>query len=499
MEVFGLGLKIKEEGAATVQAALNGLKRETNAVTSDMQRMGQVVQTTGNASSIAGDRAAKAAIGFAAVGQSIARTGSLTADAGTRIIEAGSQIASMFGAGGLITAAILTTGVAITTGMRKVRAEIEATKQKFDEFADVGNVSALRTQLNQLVQGRPSKNYQDGVIALATELAKLKDAYRGVIFGLDDLTAQSALSLRLNQDLTNAEKADLIRIGQLNDQIREKNALIARLNVLLPIAVNVEKQMNTEREKSVALNKEAKTQAAMGTGGSPAMTAGVATRITIPAPQFDLSLIQAAIPQAADIVLQGSNRVAQMLADQMLTTFRDSVGDALVGGIVGGIEQAVASGNISEGFKAFASLLLAGIGDAMIRFGLAAKVFSDFMQKIKDSLSLGSPRAALMFSLALIGVGAALKGAARGMFGGQSGGAAYSTASFGGGGFSGGMGSQGALPTTQLIFGQTSATTAAGMTPRQAMNVTIIGPNDPTAQRAIQELLNKANNRGSLG
>jgi hypothetical protein len=57
----------------------------------------------------------------------------------------------------------------------------------------------------------------------------------------------------------------------------------------------------------------------------------------------------------------------------------------------------------------------------------------------------------------------------------------------------------GAMPTTQLIFGQTSATTAAGMTPRQSMNVTVIGPNDPSAQRAIQELMTKANSRGRVG
>jgi hypothetical protein len=37
------------------------------------------------------------------------------------------------------------------------------------------------------------------------------------------------------------------------------------------------------------------------------------------------------------------------------------------------------------------------------------------------------------------------------------------------------------------------------MQPRSATNVTIIGPNDPSAQRAMQELLAKANSRGRVG
>jgi len=78
------------------------------------------------------------------------------------------------------------------------------------------------------------------------------------------------------------------------------------------------------------------------------------------------------------------------------------------------------------------------------------------------------------------------------MFGGQKGGAASSVRSFGGNSVAPG------LPTTQLVFGSTSATTGSGMNPMTPMNVTVIGPNDPSAQRAIQELMNKANNRGRL-
>ena len=202
-------------------------------------------------------------------------------------------------------------------------------------------------------------------------------------------------------------------------------------------------------------------------------------------------LIRGMIPQFGAIALSE----AQALAVELQTTFQETIGNALVGGIVGGIEQAVASGNISDGFKALSSMLLAGIGDAMIKFGTSTAAFSQFMAKITTALTTLNPAAGLAASLALIGVGAALKGAARGMFGGQGGGNAGSIANFGGnmGGFAS------ATPTTQIIFGQTSATTAAGMQPRQAMNVTIIGPNDPQAQRALQEMMTKANSRGRIG
>ena len=507
MRVFSVEMLVKEEGAATVQAALNRLKKETQAVAADMKTTSQAVTNTGKAmqgaaaqTQIAGDRAAKAAIGFAAVGQSIARTGSLTADVGTKIIESGSQIASMFGPGGLIVGAILAAGVAIVSGMSKARDEIEKTKKSFDEFADVGNVKAIQEQLNRLVQGRPSQNFRDGIIGLSTELVKLKQQYKGVVAGLDELTASSAFQLRMNEDLTNQEKRDLIRIGELNSLLREKNELVARLQVLLPIATSVEAAnaaaiKNTT--ESVKAFKAEVTRPATPLRAMPQQATAGTTAVQALA--FDISTIQAAIPQATSIILTDAQKAAVDLANNIQQTFQQNVGGALVAGISMGIEQAVASGSIGEGFKALGSMLLAGLGDAMIRFGTTTAAFAQFMAAIMESLSSLMPGGALAASIAMIAFGSALKGVARGMFGGQGGGAAVSIGSFGGGGggFGGGMG--GAMPTTQLIFGQTSATTAAGMTPRSSMNVTVIGPNDPSAQRAIQELMTKANSRGRVG
>jgi len=199
------------------------------------------------------------------------------------------------------------------------------------------------------------------------------------------------------------------------------------------------------------------------------------------------------IPEAIGPVLSEAQRAAAEAAMQLEQTLAMSISTALTTGIVAGIENAVATGKIGEGFKALSGTLLAGLGDAMIQFGTQSAVFANLMNSIVTSLASLIPGGALAASLAMIGIGAALKGAARGMFGGSSrgGGSASSFVSFGGG--------MGSGQTTQIVFGSTSATTAAGMTPRSSTNVTIIGPNDPTAQRAMQELITKANSRGRVG
>ena len=200
------------------------------------------------------------------------------------------------------------------------------------------------------------------------------------------------------------------------------------------------------------------------------------------------------IPQLMAPILTDAERAAVDMAKQIETTFAMSISAALTSGIVAGIENAIATGNISEGFKALTTVILSGFGDAMIQFGVASLAASELMTAIQNSLASFLPGGAIAASIAMIALGATLKGTARASFGGGKGsrsGTSFSTMSFGGG--------IGTGPTQQIIFGSTSAATAAGMTPRSATNVTIIGPNDPSAQRAMQELLAKADSRGRLG
>lgn len=490
MRVFSVEMLVKEEGAATVQAALNRLKKETQAVAADMKVTAQAVTGTGkamqgaaNQTQIAGDRAAKAAIGFAAVGQSIARTGSLTADAGTRIIEAGSQISMMFGPSGLAVAALLGFAAAAVTSFSKAKDEAkkmaEETQKALREMVLAGDVSQITKRLRDI---------QDGLLDLTS------GEFTG---GLDDLRKQYD---QVRQSIANTTAAQEGRRLTAQEMSANKQR-IADLRALERQIRSLEAQ-----ERSLLRARElagrfvaAPTGGGGGGGGGGRPLAGlpgVGGAISgVGRPAFDIAAIQAAIPQATGIVLSEADKAAVEMSNQLRQTFQESVGAALVGGIVGGIEQAVASGNIGEGFKAMSSMMLAGLGDAMIQFGMQSATFSGLMETIMGGLAFMNPATSLTAALTLIAAGAALKGVARGMFGGQKGGRAGSMSSFGGGG--GGFGAN--LPITQIIFGQTSATTAAGMTPRSSTNITVIGPNDPSAQRAIQEIMTKANSRGRIG
>jgi tRNA A-37 threonylcarbamoyl transferase component Bud32 len=499
MRVFSVEMLVKEEGAATVQAALARLKKETQAVANDMKVTAQAVTNTGNAmqgaaakTQIAGDRAAKAAIGFAAVGQSIARTGTLTADAGTRIIEAGSFIATAFGPTGLVVSALLGFAAAAATAFGSTSSEAkkmqEATTKALREMVLGGDITSINKQL---------RDVQQGILDLTT--GEFTD-------GLDDLRAKYKA---LNDQIAATVITEKGRLVGGQNQVYMASAQEVAYNRLVASASNLRKQIQGLEADEARLLRARQLAQGFGAGagagvvvggrplgGLPGAGAGVTGVGRAP---FDLGAIQAAIPQATGIILTDAQKAAVDLANGIQQTFQQNVGGALVAGISMGIEQAVASGSIGEGFRALGSMLLAGLGDAMIRFGTTTAAFAQFMATIMESLSNLMPGGALAASIAMIAFGSALKGVARGMFGGQGGGAAVSIGSFGGGGggFGGGMG--GAMPTTQLIFGQTSATTAAGMTPRQSMNVTVIGPNDPSAQRAIQELMTKANSRGRIG
>lgn len=496
MRVFSVEMLVKEEGAATVQAALARLKKETQAVANDMKVTAQAVTNTGNAmqgaaakTQIAGDRAAKAAIGFAAVGNSLARTGSITADMGTRIVEAGSQISVMFGPTGLAVAALLGfASAAITSFVRagnEAKKMAEDTQKALREMVLAGDVAQITKQL---------RDVQDGLLDLTS------GEFTG---GLDDLRKQYD---QLRQSIANTTAAQEGRRLTAQEMAANKQ----RIADLRELERRIRSLEATER--SLLRARELAGRFGMDAGGAGAGAGAVARGRQLGAlpgagagvtgagrATFDLGAIQAAIPQATGIILTDAQKAAVDLANGIQQTFQQNVGGALVAGISMGIEQAVASGSIGEGFRALGSMLLAGLGDAMIRFGSTTAAFAQFMATIMESLSNLMPGGALAASIAMIAFGSALKGVARGMFGGQGGGSAVSIGSFGGGGggFGGGIG--GAMPTTQIIFGQTSATTAAGMTPRQSMNVTVIGPNDPSAQRAIQELMTKANSRGRIG
>jgi hypothetical protein len=215
---------------------------------------------------------------------------------------------------------------------------------------------------------------------------------------------------------------------------------------------------------------------------------------SIALPTVDTSLAESIRKQAegarSAIALEADN-----IANDLRGTFAESISSGIIDGISAGFERAFATGKIGEGFKALGGTMLAGLGSAMIQFGKAGLSAALLMDGFLKSLSNMLPGGAVAKAVAMIALGGTLRGVASAAFGGGGGGggmAVTPTTQFG-------IPMQSDGSVTRLLFGQTSATTAAGMQPRTATNVTIIGPDDPKAQRAIEELITKGQRRGTLG
>jgi hypothetical protein len=513
---------VKEEGAAVVEAALKRLKAEAQQVAAEMKVTTKEVTSTGNAMKAAGagteiakDKAAKAAIGFAAVGQSIARTGSLTADAGTRIIEAGSQIATMFGPGGLVASALLAAAAGIATYFFNAKKEIADTKKKLDELTDVGNLQGLQDELDKLVLGTASQRGRDAIAAQAAELSKLEAQYGYV-------------AQKLSSELTPAERDAREKMRELREEITTKRDRIADLQNRLQLAADAQRyhttavgaatsatnsaaesdrkaaealrELNDELAKAVKRNMDVRgaiqAREAATTGRAPSIVgqtrfgtgleAGAAERVgnleplrvTIPAPIID-------IPPAVDI---DQKLLKAIRVDDIKNTLAGGLSEAVGGGLTSGLQMALSGGSLQDSFKAMGQAITQSLASAMVKVALAAIKFGTLLKDIKTFM-MKHPALAVASAIAMLALARSMGGGASGadMVGtGGAGGLTYSAATS-------------AAPTQQIIFGSTSATTAAGMTPRSATNVTIIGPNDPSAQRAMQELMAKADSRGRLG
>ena len=207
-------------------------------------------------------------------------------------------------------------------------------------------------------------------------------------------------------------------------------------------------------------------------------------------PAFDVSSITTPLDTVKAESLarfeEFNKSLGTQLREGLINTFADSFG--------AGFEAWAKTGKISEGFKAFGSAMLSGLGGMLQSFGKQALLASTLMAKLMESFGSLNPYVAVAASIALIALGGALKGAASSAFGGGGQSANVSTM---GGGYGGSMRSSAqTLPT--LTYGPTSAASGSAIRPASAMNVTIIGPNDPSAQRAMQELIMKADRRGNV-
>jgi hypothetical protein len=164
------------------------------------------------------------------------------------------------------------------------------------------------------------------------------------------------------------------------------------------------------------------------------------------------------------------------------------LGQTMGAALSAGFDAAFTGGNFFEGFG---NVMLAGLGDVMTQMGLQLINFGGIMQALFPFLAnpLSAGPAAIAAGVALVGLGAALGAIAGG--GGKRG---------GGGGLRGG-GRVAPAESGTVRLGPTANTMANGGKAASAsapfvFAPTIIGENDPRAQRQLAAMVEKAARRG---
>jgi hypothetical protein len=319
-------------------------------------------------------------------------------------------------------------------------------------------------------------------------MASARDEYSAIQQRMGALIAESRSRETATRAMSNYKGVLDGVLGSITSDYNKRGEQAAALNA---VADATKKVTVAEAAAHFAKMAQFSQQKLLDKNG---MIVGPMSSAGLKMPKFDVSSITTPLDTAlAEFLARFEEFRATLgteLRNGLIATLADSIGSAF--------ETAFATGSITEGFKAFGKAMLSGLGGMLQMFGTQALMASALMSKLMKSFATLNPYAAVAASIALIALGGALKGAASSAFGGGGGGGGrVSSVATLGGGYGGSMGSSGqTLPT--LTYGPTSAAGGAGIRPATAMNVTIIGPNDPSAQRAMQELITKADRRGNV-
>ena len=208
--------------------------------------------------------------------------------------------------------------------------------------------------------------------------------------------------------------------------------------------------------------------------------------------QWDVSEmldVRAQMARAQALFKELTDETLQMIgemADTIESGLEQTLGDAIANGLKVGFD----TGSLKEFFKEFGKTLLAGFGDILVNLGKILIQYGITMTGLLPFLTniFTAGPAAIAAGAALIALGSA-----------------FSSISSGGGGVGRGTASAGAFrepsfsPQMADVSRQTinmgSAPTIQPQ-PSVVFQNTIIGPDDPTAQRQLTDLLVKAQRRG---
>lgn len=591
MEVFGLGLRIQEEGAATVEAAVKKLNNE-------MARTTAVANKNSQAMDVNGKSLTKMGLTIFDLGGKIASAGTLTGGLASKLISFGSSIAGMFGPAGIAVGALVAfAGAAkknFTVAAEEAKKMADEMNKQIAGMVNKGDVEALIERYRELERGVPYGDIEmvDGeeIVNVNDGLLKMKERYQWIITeGVPEFNkANREERDRLDKEIKETQRQiDLIQTaiqkysgmrggrglpaveitGKAPEKVKEsKDPFLDRIQTILeyarlvPIAERstqalqgIESQLNEEMTKTTnsmerrvglrrALNDvrlllsdksdieaererqalqikyqlllpESASRTAELVAQRAKLVAELENENTELKRKYDILMMLREIEKEenkeAKAPIQKRDAARQSFKDYYEALYEDSkefskttgelirqdigatIGGALQDGFAAGLTAAIQSGRIADLWKVMAQTMIAQLANMMVNVALHYLRYASMIAAIQKFL-IAHPVAAVAAAAAMLAF--AYNNGGKGSVG-------DTVMAGGAGGLTTGISSpnQQNNPVQQIIFGATSASTAAGMNPRQAMNVTIIGPNDPQAQRALQEMMMKADSRGRLG
>lgn len=527
MDLFALGLKIETVGFQDATARLReidqiGRKIAGNATTNfgivggEASKAATMVnQTFSTASTAVHGHFERIAHKATAVGSGIAAAGQVGASGLERIAHAAGNVALMFGPEGAIVSAAAIAAIAIVGVFHRAQKEMEETDRKArellrglsvdsgvelqrmmlqgDEFARAGSPEAMGiTKAKAKLATLPATKTIYGQSGLPVEvrnaerdeiedwLKKVEPLYARVNKRTWDLAMSSGALQKIQFDLAQSEKAAEKAILDRSKAETEAARVLAARQAdatfqLRGGPMRLLDEINARvNEKHVLLTPEEQMQASV--------QAELKARVKGATPLT----IRGTFADDTNGITDGLKANLQKQADQMRQVIASTFGSA----IVDGFRAAFSGKGIGGAFKALGKSILQGLGSIFIQMGEKMVAASALMQAFQKALASFIPGGGLVAGLALIALGAGMSAMGGSSVGG------------GGGAAGGGYGAYGASRTDDITkirlmpgYGADQGGKVTAMSPT-VNNFTVIGQNDPVAQRQIVEMVTRGQRRG---
>ncbi|MBI2407496.1 MAG: hypothetical protein HYV19_04255 [Gemmatimonadetes bacterium] len=507
-----VAVNFQAQGVPEVQAATRTVQRATEGL-----GVAQQNATRGLVASVTGvsQRYAQASLHIAAATETMARMGRVSGEAGRQVIAQVSNIAFAFGPTGALVGAVGIATMAIIglfdRTKREAKAAAEAALSAFNRIAS-GNASGTRGAIADLTFG----DRKIGKDATPEQLGLLRLTERNIALR-GQLNAASGLLSR--RELIGEIKETDAAIAGINRRIREYSdelqkqmkaeqnaaaatrdaaaaltakktaadaAAAARRSHFLTALLDAQAEVRRERGKNPYGAGDNLTWRAGGAVDIP--TPGI-TPLENPTPRIDAEFSQT-LKNLEGRAKAMASSVSLEIAEAMRSTYSklsNIIAEGIASAIAGGIIAAMADGDIQSAARQWGDMMIGVMARAVADWALQTQVFAKAMAAIQQFMTL--------HPLAAAAAAAALYVAARAVSRGGSGRYSSSLGGIGGSALSAGaMG--GGDQITRILWGTNSTSLAAGLTPRAATSITVIGPNDPSAQAAIQRIMQNADRRG---